>query len=231
MLHSEMGRARSRPKRISWGSLRRVRPIARKWFERGLPIDRYYIESYLDRHRGDIRGDVLEIGDPAYTKRFGGDRVARCHLLHIEPGNPQATFVGNLETGHNIPTDAYDCIILTQTLLLIYDVRTAVSHCFAALKAGGVLLATVPGISQICRPEADDWGDYWRFTTWSLQRLLSDVVGDENVTIESFGNVLAASAFLHNLAAHELEEAELRYRDPDYQLIVAARAVKPVQRR
>jgi hypothetical protein len=33
------------------------------------------------------------------------------------------------------------------------------------LKPGGVLLATVSGISQISRYDMYRWGDYWRFTT------------------------------------------------------------------
>jgi len=57
---------------IRFGSLRRVMPISRKWgFDRGLPIDRYYIERFLSAHALDICGYVLEIQDNAYTRKFG----------------------------------------------------------------------------------------------------------------------------------------------------------------
>jgi hypothetical protein len=61
---------------IRFGDLRRLTPISRSFgYDRGQPIDRYYIANFLGRHSGDIRGHVLEIGDDRYTRRFGGDRV------------------------------------------------------------------------------------------------------------------------------------------------------------
>jgi SAM-dependent methyltransferase len=218
---------RDRPPAVRWGGMRRLDPVARGFFDRGCPVDRYYIEQFLENHREDIRGTVLEIADAGYTRRFGGARVTRSDVLHAVPGNPEATIVGDLASGKNIPTERYDCIILTQTLLCIFDVSAALRHAHRALKPGGTLLVTVPGISQICRPDYDLWGDYWRFTTLSLSRLLGDVFGDpKNVRVESHGNVLMALAFLNNLAVHEFRPDELNHRDPDYELLITARAVK-----
>ena len=157
-------------KRIRWGNLRRITPISRVFgFDRGQPIDRYYIEAFLQRQSHDIRGRVLEIGDPEYTHKFGSDRVTQSDVLHAVSGNPQATLVGDLATGQGIPHNVFDCIILTQTLLFVYDFHAAVTNCYAALKPGGVLLATFPGISQISRYDMDRWGDYWRFATRSAK--------------------------------------------------------------
>ena len=212
---------------VRFGSLRRLQPVSRVFgFDRGQPIDRYYIEAFLQRHSADIRGRVLEIGDPGYTRKFGGDRVTRSDVLHTVPGNPQATLVGDLATGQGIPEKAFDCMILTQTFLVIYDVQAAIANAHAALKPGGVLLATVPGISQISRYDMDRWGDYWRLTDASVHRLFGDVFGAENVTIITHGNVLVACAFLHGLAAHELKQEELYYHDPDYQVLITVRAVR-----
>jgi hypothetical protein len=213
-----------------WGGLRRMEPISRRFgFDRGQPIDRYYIERFLGRHCEQIRGRVLEIGEPEYTKIFGGSRVMQSEVLHARAGNPQATIVGDLVTGQGIPKEAFDCIILTQTLLCIYDVRSALGTAFAALKAGGVLLATFPGISQISRYDMDRWGDFWRFTSLSAQRLFGDVFGPENVTVETHGNVLVACAFLQGLAAQELRSEELDFRDPDYEVLITVRASKPAK--
>jgi hypothetical protein len=168
----------------------------------------------------------LEIGDPGYTLKFGGKRVSCSEVLHAAPGNPQATLVGNLETGRELPIDAYDCMILTQTFLCIFEVRAAIAHCHASLKPNGVLLATFPGISQISRYDMDRWGDYWRFTDVSARRLFGEVFGLENVDVETHGNVLAACAFLHGLAAAELKQKELDFRDRDYQVTITVRAQK-----
>jgi SAM-dependent methyltransferase len=216
-----------KPRPVRWGSVRRIMPISSVFgLDRGQPIDRYYIEDFLQRHSDDIRGRVLEIGDSDYTRKFGGDRVTRFDVLHAVSGNPQATIVGDLATGEGIPGNVFDCMILTQTFLFIYDVRAAVVNAYRALKTGGILLATFPGISQISRYDMDRWGDYWRFTDCSARRLFGDVFGLENVKVETFGNVLAACAFLHGLASHELKQKELDYHDPDYQLLITVRAVK-----
>lgn len=215
---------------VRFGALRRLQPISSVFgLDRGLPIDRYYIESFLGRYTEDIRGHVLEIGDATYTRKFGGGDVTRSDVLHAEPGNPQATLVGDIATGEGIPRETFDCMILTQTLLYIYDVKAAIGNCYAALKPGGVLLATVPGISQISRYDMDRWGDYWRFTTLSARQLFEEVFPTSNIEVEAHGNVLAAIAFLHGLAAEELEPRELDYHDPDYEMLITLRAVKTLK--
>ncbi len=214
--------------RIDFGNLRRVTPISQVFgVDRGMCIDRYYIESYLGSHADVIQGHVLEIGDDAYTKKFGNSRVTKSDVLHRQEGNPNATVVGDLTQADYIQSDTFDCIILTQTLQLIYDARAAIQTLHRILKPTGVLLATFPGICQISRYDMDRWGDYWRFTSLSARRLFEEAFPAGNVTIEVYGNVLAAIAFLHGLAAEELKQEELDYPDPDYEVLITARAVKP----
>ena len=209
---------------IDW---RQVTPISSQFgIDRGQPIDRYYIERFLQAHKKDIQGRILEIGDARYTREFGENRVTQSDILHAVPGNDAATLVGDLATGNGIPLGVYDCLLLIQTLPFIYEVKSAVAHAKAALKPGAVLLATLPGISQISRYDMDRWGDFWRFTDASAKRLFGEVFGPANVTVTTHGNVLAACAFLHGLAAHELEPSELESQDPDYQLLITVRAVK-----
>jgi len=196
-------------------------------FDRGKPIDRYYIEDFLKKYRADIRGRVLEIGDRQYTA-FGEGRVTHSEVLHAVSGNPKATLVGDLATGVGIPKRTFDCMILTQTLPFIYPVKEAIHQIKNALLPGGVALVTVPGISQISRHDMELWGDYWRFTDASVKRLFSDVFGPENLTVITYGNVAAACAFLYGLASHELKEHELAYNDPNYQLIIGVRATRPL---
>jgi len=212
--------------RVGFGSLRRLTPISDAWgFDRGRPIDRYYIERFLEQWASDIRGRVLEIGDATYTRRFGRDQVAISDVLHVVPGNPQATIVADLTAADHIPSAAFDCVILTQTLQLIYDVRTALRTVHRILRPGGVLLATIPGISPIDRFE---WGDswYWAFTTSSARRLLDETFPDGAVAVEAFGNVLAATAFLYGIASEELQPSELDYQDVAYPLLITVRARK-----
>jgi SAM-dependent methyltransferase len=211
---------------VRFGDLRRVTPISDAWYERGRPVDRYYIEGFLERHAGDIRGRVLEVGDDKYTRSLGGGRVTRGDVLHVAEGNPQATIVADITRANNIPSGAFDCVIFTQTLHLIYEARAAVQTLRRIIKPGGVLLVTVPGISQIDRAE---WREVWcwGFTTYSARRLFGEVFPAESVSVESHGNVLAATAFLHGLADSELRREELDYDDAAFQLVITVRAVRP----
>ena len=213
--------------RVHFGNLRRITPISGEFgLDRGRAIDRYYIETFLSRHVADIRGHVLEIGDNRYTQKFGGARVTRSDVLHVYPGNSSATLVADLANAGDIPADSFDCIILTQTLQFIYDARAAMNHLHRILKPDGRLLVTLPGISQISRYDMDRWGDFWRFTTLSGRRLFEEKFAAGSVTVETYGNVLAAIAFLEGLALEELQPEELDYSDHDYQLVIAIRAVK-----
>jgi SAM-dependent methyltransferase len=216
---------------VGWarlGSLRRLSPISRYWgSERGLPIDRYYIEQFLAAHASDIRGHGLEIKEDLYTSRFGGDRITKLDILHPEEGNPNATIVADLTVADNLASNSFDFIIATQTLDFVYDVRAAVATLSRILKPGGRLLATVSGISKISREDMDRWGHYWAFTTRSTEQLLHEFFPAKNVQVEAHGNVLAAIAFLHGLATEELRREELDCDDRDFQVLISIRAVKP----
>lgn len=212
---------------VRWGSLRRLTPISKSWPNyRGAPIDRYYIEQFLEHHALDIRGRVLELGDATYTKRFGGDRITQSDVLEAEAGNPAATIVADLTAAPQIADATFDTIILTQTLLLIYDLPAAIATLYRILKPGGIILATVPGITPIIRDDSDKWGQYWSFTQMSVKRLFGDVFTPENIQVRAYGNVLSATGFLYGLATQELRRAELDDRDPDYEVIIGVRAIK-----
>jgi SAM-dependent methyltransferase len=215
------------PRRVRWGSLRSTQPVSRIFgADRGLPLCRYYIEHFLHDNARDIQGEVLEIAEDTYTRRFGGERVVRSHVLHALDDNPAATLIADLTTGESVPTATFDCIILTQTLPFIYDVRAALSHLERSLKPGGVLLATFPGISQISRYDMDRWGDFWRFTSASARRLFEEFWRAKEISLEVHGNVLVATAYLQGIASEELREDELHYKDQDYPLLITVRARK-----
>jgi SAM-dependent methyltransferase len=208
------------------GDLRRLSPIDPNWgFERGTPIDRVYVETFVGAHARDIHGRVLEIAAPDYTARFGSG-VEKIDILMAMEGNPQATIVGDLADAPQIPDSSFDCAIVTQTLQFVYDVRSAFATLHRVLAPGGVLLATVPGITKISPPEDEVFGEWWHFTARSARRLAEEAFGEGAVEIEAFGNVLTATGFLYGLAASDLRQEELDARDRLYEVIVGIRAVK-----
>jgi len=208
------------------GDLRRTTPIDPNWgFERGTPIDRVYVERFVAGHASDIRGRVLEIAAPDYANRFGTG-VERVDVLMAREGNPQATIVADLANAPQIPDDTFDCAIVTQTLQFVWDAPAAFSTLHRILAPGGVLLATVPGITKISPPEDEEFGEWWHFTARSVRRLAEQAFGEGAVEVEAFGNVLAAAGFLYGLAASDLRAEELDTRDRLYEVVVGVRAVK-----
>ena len=213
-------------RRVDLGDLRRLQPIGAHFGSaRGRPVDRHYIEAFLGERREAVRGRVLEIGHDAYTVRFGGERVERSDVLHLDDSNPRATFVGDLTNAPQVPSDAFDCVILTQVLHLIFDTAAALRTVHRILKPGGTVLASFPGISQTSEHLWDrNW--CWSFTAAGARRMFGELFAGENVHVEARGNALAATAFLHGIAAQELSEAELDASDPGFELVVLVAAVK-----
>lgn len=211
---------------VRMGRLRRTAPIDSQWGAgRGTPVDRVYIEWFLERHRSDIRGRALEVKSPRYLDRYG-DRIEHVEILDIDASNPRATIVADLQLGSEIESDAFDCAILTQVLHFVFDVPAALRTLHRILAPGGVLLATVPGITRLPAHDAERRTDWWRFTASSARRLAEDAFGAEAVEVETFGNVLAAAGLLYGLAAEDLKRSELAAHDPSYEVTIGIRAVK-----
>ncbi len=212
---------------VDFGDFKRVTPISSMFgFDRGQAIDRYYIEHFLKQNADCINGRCLEMGDPTYIRKFG-DGVTQVDVMHYVAGNPEATIVGDLTCADHIPSDTFDCIIFTQSLQMIYDLKAALRTLHRILKPGGSCLLTSAGLSKIARRLGeDDWGEYWHLTTQSAEALFAETFPGAEVRVDSYGNVLSAVSFLHGLAAEELDTEKLDHRDKDFELLVVVRATK-----
>ena len=215
--------------RVQFGDLRRLTPVSPVFaLDRGFPIERYYIEQFLGKHRSDIRGRALEFGDTYYLDRFGGPAVSAKEVFSYIPA-PGATIIGDLAGESALPEGAFDAIVCTQTIQMIYDIRRAVRRLSSMLRPGGVLLLTTHGISKVGRHlDRDGWGEYWHLTRQAATSLFEDAFPG-SFTVEAYGNVLAATAALHGLAAGELTAEELDYGDRDFDVIIGVRAVRAAE--
>src|SRR5262245_61526355 len=92
--------------KVRFGDLYRVTPVSPIFgIERGFPIERYYIEKFLDQHRTDVRGRCLEMGDAFYINKFGDDRVEKFDVMHVKEGNPVATIVADLTSADHVTSN------------------------------------------------------------------------------------------------------------------------------
>ncbi len=217
-----------KPKRLYFlAPQKSLSPISKKFgFDRGLPIDRYYIEKFLGGQKQYIRGACLEVHDDAYIKRYGdAARITKTDILDIDTTNQLATVYGDLQNLVNIPDNSYDCLVITQTFGLLPDVHAAARECFRILKPGGTLLATFSSFSPLREQEST----HWHFTPLSVKTIFGNIFQPEHVAVSSYGNVLSSQGFIVGLAAEELTREQLDHVDPWYALIMGLRATKHVK--
>lgn len=165
----------------------------------------------LDRDSGTSRGEPI---DRWYVDRFLSERESDRRGRVREIATPD-------EIGGGLPRSAFDCVVVTDALHLVFDVRLAIASVREAIAPGGVVLATLPGVGRFDRRRG---GDHWRFTEDSARRLFAAEFGEGNVEVEVFGNVLVATAFLYGYALEDLSEEELSARDPQFPFLIGVRA-------
>lgn len=200
---------------------RTTKPISAKFgFDRGTPVDRFYIEKFLEAHKHLLTGVCLEIHDATYLNRFGNETITRKDVLDIDPTNKEANILGDLRSIPSIQDNSYDTIVLTHTLGVIDDHEAAVREVIRILKPGGTALVTVSSMGVAAIPRLA----FWRYTPASLHYLFYKYV--TNVQVLSYGNVLSGQAFWVGLSAEELTLEELSVNDPRYPVITTAVVVK-----
>lgn len=202
--------------------VRNTNPISTKYgFDRGRPVDRYYIDNFIEQNKAAIHGDVIEITDPAYTKRFGSN-VTRSEALDIDTNNKAATIYGDLRNLSNVPSNTFDCFINTQTYVMIDDYEAAIRESLRILKPGGTLLVTMPCLSPVWNIK----NHHWRFTAASAEYVFGKYVDKANLEVKTYGNALSGQAFWVGMAIQDLNRNELDYNDPYFPVIVTIKAVK-----
>jgi SAM-dependent methyltransferase len=208
-------------RRVRWGTLRRLRPFSQHYgYDRGEPVDRWYIDAFVSSQQDAIRGDVLEVREPDYANR-NGQEVTRVHVVDIDRGNRQATLIADLTAEGSLPQASYDCAIVTQTLQFLGDVEATLANLRQALRPGGTLLLTVPCMGKV--DHEAPISDYWRWTPVGLKLVLERSFPGDRVRVEGHGNLVAGVAFLMGLAQEELLKDELMYDDPGFPLVACAR--------
>jgi SAM-dependent methyltransferase len=210
-------------KRPKWGNLRRAQPFSSAFgIDRGTPIDRPFIESWLAERSDLIRGRVLEIKDSEYARRFGSN-IESCDVLDIDATNTAATIIGDANVAGTLRREHYDCIIVTQTLQYL-EPALALDNFYSALRPGGHLLISVPSASGIDPFLVET--DYYRWTPAGLRHVLLSLDG-AHVSVEGRGNLLVLVGYLYGLATEELREAERQFVDTRYPLLAFATVQKP----
>jgi SAM-dependent methyltransferase len=203
-----------------------VKPVSQIFgLERGTPLDRIFINRFLQQNQELIRGHCLEVEETVYTRKFGQQgHVAHALKFTASGGDTVPNeVVADLTQPQTIPEARFDTFICTQTLNFIFDLDPVISSIHRLLKPGGHALITVAGISQISRYDYERWGDFWRFTDQSLRKLLARQFAEENCLLSTYGNVATSCLFLQGVSYEDIPDKKIfDSKDPNYQMVVCA---------
>ena len=204
-----------------WGNLRRVEPFSAVFgFDRGTPVDRFYLHRFLDANRALVTGRVLEVQVPSYTRTYGHD-VEVAHTVDINAAF-RPTYVCDLADAAAIPADSYDCLLAPNTLQYVADLPAALGTMLRVVKPGGAILASAPTLL----PLIPDGEELWHFSPDGWRRTLAREWAGCDVVVEGHGNCLSAIAAMHGLALEELTDEELSANDPRFPVLVTIRCRK-----
>ncbi len=200
-----------------------TKPISTKYgFDRGLPIDRFYIEEFLKSNSARIQGACLEVVDSTYTIKFGAERITKSDTIDIFK-TQRANIHGDLRNLSMVIADnTYDTIILTQTLNVIDDYESAIAECVRILKLGGTLLVTLPTISPSWSPKIN----LWRFSERSAKYIFERFFDPKKLRVTSFGNKVAAESFWLGMSVEDLIPEETTNKDITYPVTIGIVAIK-----
>lgn len=205
-----------------WGNLRRTEPFSSQFgFERGTPIDRFYVDRFLHAERAVIRGAVLEIQVSGHANKYGHD-LTRVDTLDISPRFSPTYHCDLADAGPIVPSDTYDCFLLPNTLSHIVRIEEALVQALRVVKPGGVILASVANLLRLTSEDED----LWRMTAAGWRHVLSRVWPGCAIDVRAHGNCLAAVAALYGLAVEELTRKELEVQDVRFPVLTTIKCVK-----
>ncbi|SKB95253.1 hypothetical protein SAMN06296386_11054 [Lachnospiraceae bacterium] len=100
-------------------------------FDRGMPIDRWFIEKFLLTQTNTLDkrcvSRILEVGDYYYSKTFFPQEEISKDVLRYDKGM-------DLTVWNSLPKETYDVFISTQVFNFIFDVKKAIGGAWYTLK-------------------------------------------------------------------------------------------------
>jgi SAM-dependent methyltransferase len=195
---------------IDWGDFKKTVPICQAFgLTRGTPVDRYYLDKFIQEIQTQIAGNILEVGGTPKDKDFYQVNPGTSYrILNIEAG-PGVDIVGDVHDASLIAPESLDSVIIFNVLEHCYAPWIAVENIYKWLKPGGKCFAMVPSAVRVHATPVDYWRPLpdafsWVFKNYTQQKLYV------------YGNPITVIASYHGIAVEELTKAELDAFHPDY---------------
>lgn len=205
-----IGVAAPAPGAVDFGDLARQMPLCRRFgFSRGTPIDRYYLRKFVDAVRGEVRGEVLEVGGKLRNRDvYGFAGVTAFHALELTP-EPGVSIVGDAHDPEVVPPESFDAVLAFNVLEHCAAPWVVAANMHRWLRPGGKAYCMVPSVQRVHRfPD-----DFWRPMPQGMERLFSMF---RRRRLHVYGNPMTAVGALHGVAVEELRAGDLDAAHPDY---------------
>lgn len=205
---------------LDWGDFRRTNPFCQVFgFLRGSPIDRYYLNKFIDKIKPEIVGNILEIGATSEAKEaYQLSDDCAYHVLNIE-AYPGVDIVGDVHDVNLIQPGSFDTILLFNVLEHCYAPWIVIENIYTWLKPGGKCFAMVPGAVRIHNVPKDYWRPLPEAFTWMLRNFSQH-------QIFAYGNPMTVAASFYGISQEELTTAELDAYHPDFPVAICIAATK-----
>lgn len=201
------------PGSVRFGDFRRRWPFSQRFgFDRGAPVDRYYLRPFVRSIRASVRGRCLEIGGFVNNNDGYRFRVDEFRTLELPKAGIAADFLGDAADRTVFEDGRWDSILAFHVLEHCADPFAVVRNMRAWLAPGGHVYVVVP-----CAQRLHNFpGDYWRFMPDGLRVLFKDF---SSVAVSTYGNPLSLVSSYLGLSHTELTAEEMEFRHPDFPVI------------
>ena len=208
------------PGTVRFGDFGRLWPFSQRFgFDRGAPVDRYYLQQFVRSIRPVVRGRCLEIGGSRWSNWFYRFDVDEFRSLELEQSRIADDLVGDAADRGVLDPASWDSILAFHVLEHCPNPFAVVSNMRAWLRPNGHACIAVP-----CAQRVHSYpGDYWRFMPDGLRVLFSDF---SEVNVSTYGNPLTVVSNYMGLSHTELAAEDMNAAHPDYPVLACVVARK-----
>ena len=216
----EAGALSPSPGTVRFGDFGRLWPFSHRFgFDRGGPVDRYYLGQFVRSIRPVVRGRCLEIGGSLKNNWFYRFDVDEFRTLELKQSNIADDLVGDAADQGVLDPAAWDSILAFHVLEHCPNPFAVVTNMCAWLRPNGHACIVVP-----CAQRVHNYpGDYWRFMPDGLRVLFRDF---SEVNISTYGNPLTVVSSYLGLSHTELVAEDMDAVHPDYPVLACVVARK-----
>jgi SAM-dependent methyltransferase len=194
---------------IDFGDLKRKLPFCSQFGHfRGNPIDRYYLDRFIDEIRSEVKGVTLEIGGSRSNRELYRFKNTTSYLA-MDLSGPDLDIAGDAHDPNVVEKESMDTILLFNVLEHCERPWVVADNIYQWLKPQGQVFCMVPTAQRVHRVPQD----YWRILPDALNSIFSRFPRRK---LYVYGNPLTTIAANYGIAAEELTREELDCHHENY---------------